>query len=88
MERKMDIKDRLEEMVVELEYIDSVLNCIYDGYFMCASEQDINLERYGNMTALSIKLLDQLKRLYHFVKIVANIVQKFLFLLVPVIFYP
>lgn len=61
MERKMDIKDRLEEMVVELEYIDSVLNCIYDGYFMCASEQDINLERYGNMTALSIKLLDQQK---------------------------
>lgn len=61
MERKMDIKDRLEEMVVELEYIDSVLNCIYDGYFMCASEQDINLERYGNMTALSIKLLEQQK---------------------------
>ena len=57
----MDIKDRLEEMVVELEYIDSVLNCIYDGYFMCASEQDINLERYGNMTALSIKLLEQQK---------------------------
>ena len=57
----MDIKDRLEEMVVELEYIDSVLNCIYDGYFMCASEPDINLERYGNMTALSIKLLDQQK---------------------------
>lgn len=61
MEWKMDIKDRLEEMVVELEYIDSVLNCIYDGYFMCASEQDINLERYGNMTALSIKLLEQQK---------------------------
>lgn len=61
MERKMDIKDRLEEMLVELEYIDSVLNCIYDGYFMCASEQDINLERYGNMTALSIKLLEQQK---------------------------
>lgn len=57
----MDIKDILEEMVVELEYIDSVLNCIYDGYFMCASEQDINLERYGNMTALSIKLLEQQK---------------------------
>lgn len=61
MERKMDIKDRLEEMVVELEYIDSVLNCIYDGYFMCVNEQDINLERYGNMTALSIKLLEQQK---------------------------
>lgn len=61
MEKKMDIKDILEEMVVELEYIDSVLNCIYDGYFMCASEQDINLERYGNMTALSIKLLEQQK---------------------------
>ena len=58
----MDIKDRLEEIVVELEYIDSVLNCIYDGYFMCASEQDINLERYGNMTALSIKLLNQQKK--------------------------
>lgn len=61
MERKMDIKDRLEEMVVELEYIDSVLNCIYDGYFMLASEQEIKLERYGNMTALSIKLLEQQK---------------------------
>ncbi|MBO8462458.1 MAG: hypothetical protein KH355_09605 [Clostridiales bacterium] len=57
----MDIKDRLEEMVVELEYIDSVLNCIYDGYFMLASEQEIKLERYGNMTALSIKLLEQQK---------------------------
>ena len=61
MERKMDIKDRLEEMVVELEYIDGVLNCIYDGYFMLASEQEIKLERYGNMTALSIKLLEQQK---------------------------
>lgn len=61
-----DIRDLAEEMFLELKQIQSLLNVLYDSYFMYNDKDNEiqgylmkNYSKYGDLTIITLKLVEK-----------------------------
>lgn len=61
-----DIRDLAEEMFLELKQIQSLLNVLYDSYFMYNDKDNEiqgylmkNYSKYGELTIITLKLVEK-----------------------------
>lgn len=71
----IDVKDTLEKIYIQLDYIESILEVLYDKQFSSYGEsEDKNIKKEGNVIILSVEMLKENKEtLYQVINQLYNI---------------